>query len=100
MPVCYIATGQSSFEVPDSGFAFFNISYNNFISFVSDRGRQFVFFSCIKGKQPNVFQLGCVCHVAKKLPLSLEDLIIDVYYHLTIILTIQKSSLGTKQGHL
>ena len=45
--------------------------------------------SIIKLKQPNVFSLGCMCHLAalcavaglKKLPVSLDDLLIDIAYH-------------------
>ena len=40
-------------------------------------------------QQPNVFSLGCICHLAalcaaaglKNLPLSLHDLLIDIFYH-------------------
>ena len=43
----------------------------------------------IKVKNPDVFDLGCVCHLAnlctvagvKALPLLVKDLLIDVYYH-------------------
>ena len=40
-------------------------------------------------KQPDVFSMGCMCHLAtlcaaaglKKLPVSIDDLLIDVFYH-------------------
>ena len=40
-------------------------------------------------KQPSVFDLGCVCHLAnlctvaglQTLPLPVEDMLIDIYYH-------------------
>ena len=45
--------------------------------------------SRIKQKQLNVFSLGCMCHLAalcavaalKKLPVSVDDLLIDISYH-------------------
>ena len=45
--------------------------------------------SRVRERQPNVFSLGCVCHLAalcataalKKLPVSIDGLLIDVYYH-------------------
>ena len=44
---------------------------------------------CTCEQQPNVFSLGCICHLAalcaaaalKKLPLSIDGLLIDVFYH-------------------
>ena len=40
-------------------------------------------------QQPSVFSMGCVCHLSalcaaaglKKLPLSVDDLLIDIFYH-------------------
>lgn len=45
--------------------------------------------SRIKLKQPNVFSLGCLCHLSalcavaalKKLPVLVDDLLVDVAYH-------------------
>ena len=45
--------------------------------------------SRVKLKQPNVFSLGCLCHLAalcavsglKKLPVSIDNLLIDIFYH-------------------
>ncbi|XP_045208611.2 uncharacterized protein LOC123560483 [Mercenaria mercenaria] len=45
--------------------------------------------SRIREKQPGVYDLGCLCHVAntclsyglKQLPSAVEELLIDVYYH-------------------
>lgn len=45
--------------------------------------------SHIKLKQPNVFSLGCLCHLValcavaalKKLHVSIDDLLIDIDYH-------------------
>ena len=45
--------------------------------------------SRLLGKQPKLFILGCLCHFGalcaaaaiKKLPVSLNDLLIDIFYH-------------------
>ena len=45
--------------------------------------------SRIKLKQPNIFSLGCLCHLAalcavaalKKLAVSVDDLLINIAYH-------------------
>ena len=45
--------------------------------------------SRLLAKQPDVFSLACVCHLAalyaasglKALPYSVDDLLIDIYYH-------------------
>ena len=45
--------------------------------------------SRLREKQPKVFSLGCLCHLAascattaiKTFPFSVNDLLIDIYYH-------------------
>ena len=45
--------------------------------------------SRVRSKQPNIFILSCLCHLAalcaaaalKKLPVSIDELLIDIYYH-------------------
>lgn len=45
--------------------------------------------SRIREVQPEVFDLGCVCHLAnivcqagvKKIPLPVEDLLVETYFH-------------------
>ena len=52
-------------------------------------GKRNSVLSRVINQQPDVFSMGCVCHLAalcaaaslKKLPLSIDDLLIDVYYH-------------------
>ena len=52
-------------------------------------GRKNSVLSRIKEKKPDVFDLGCVCHLAnlcavagiKALEMPVEDLLIDIYYH-------------------
>ena len=71
-----------------------NIPWKNVIGFASDSasvmvGKRNSVLSRVIIQQPNVFSMGCVCHLAalcaaaglKKLPLSIDDLLIDVYYH-------------------
>lgn len=66
----------------------------NLIGFASDSasvtvGKRNSVLSHIISKQPNVFSMSCVCHLAalcaaaalKKLPLSIHGLLIDIYYH-------------------
>ena len=45
--------------------------------------------SRVRSKQPNIFNLGCLCHLAalcaagalKKLPVSIDELLMYIYYH-------------------
>ena len=45
--------------------------------------------SRVRSKQPKIFSLGCLCHLAalcaaaalKKLPVSIDELLIDIFYH-------------------
>ena len=45
--------------------------------------------SRLRSKQPKLFSLGCLCHLAalcasaalKKLPVSIDNLLIDIFYH-------------------
>ena len=90
-PVCNIATGETLFNVLAG---VLDIPWKNVIGFASDSasvmvGRRNSVLSRVIIQQPNVFSMGCVCHLAalcaaaglKKLPLSIDDLLIDVYYH-------------------
>ena len=71
-----------------------DIPWKNVVGFVSDSasvmvGRRNSVLSRVCEQQPNVFSLGCICHLAalcaaaalKKLPLSIDGLLIDVFYH-------------------
>ena len=52
-------------------------------------GKRNSVLSRVKQKQPGVFSLGCLCHLAnlcataalKTLPVSVDNLLIDVFYH-------------------
>ena len=93
-PVCNIATGETLFNALASVLETRNIPWKNVIGFASDSasvmvGKRNSVLSRVIIQQPNVFSMGCVCHLAalyaatglKKLPLSIDDLLIDVYYH-------------------
>lgn len=71
-----------------------NIPWENCIGYSSDNasvmtGRSNSVLSRLREKNPAVFNLGCVCHLAnlcaqagiKALPLPVEDLLVDVYFH-------------------
>ena len=53
------------------------------------KGKHNSVLSRIRSEQPNVFDLCCICHLAnlavgvgiKKLPLAVEDLLVDVYFN-------------------
>ena len=70
------------------------IPWKNVIGYGSDNasvmvGKNNSVLSRIREVQPNVYDLGCICHLAntcvqyglKKLSLPVEELLIDVYYH-------------------
>ena len=70
------------------------IPWSNLIAFSSDncsvmRGRHNSVLSRIKNVQPDVLDIGSICHLAnlccvhavKQLPLPVEELLIDVYFN-------------------
>ena len=93
-PVCNIATGESLFNALAGALETRQIQWENLIGFASDSasvmvGKRNSVLSRVLLKQPRVFSMGCVCHLAalcaaaglKKLPISIDDLLIDIYYH-------------------
>ena len=93
-PVCNITTGETLFNALAAVLETHYIPWNNVIGFTSDSasvmvGKRNSVLSRVIIQQPDVFSMGCVCHLAalcaaaglKKLPLSIDDLLIDVYYH-------------------
>lgn len=71
-----------------------DIPWKNVVGYASDTanvmvGKRNSVLSRILKKQPKVFSLGCVCHLAalcasatlKKLPVSVDELLIDIFYH-------------------
>ena len=94
IPVCNIATGEILFQALATALESRAILWENCIGFASDSasvmvGRCNSVLSRIRDRQPDVFSLGCVCHLAalcaaaalKKLPVSIDGLLIDIYYH-------------------
>ena len=93
-PVCNIATGETLFQALSAVLEARGIPWRNVIGYASDSARIMVgkrnsVLSRLIQKQPDVFSLGCVCHLAalcaeaglKALPLSIDDLLIDIFYH-------------------
>eukprot|EP00117_Sycon_ciliatum_P018085 scpid100626/ scgid16838/ Zinc finger BED domain-containing protein 5; Transposon-derived Buster1 transposase-like protein len=94
MPVCNIATGESLFQAIHKELQCHDIPWANVVGFCSDSasvmvGRRNSVLSRVKEVAPNVFSLGCICHLAnlcaaaalKRLPVSVDDLLIDVFYY-------------------
>ena len=93
-PVCNIATGESLFNALAGALEMRQIPWEKLIGYASDSasvmvGKRNSVLSRVLIKQPRVFSMGCVCHLAalcaaaglKMLPISIDDLLIDVYYH-------------------
>ena len=76
MPICSIATAEKRFELIDK-------CLSNLTRPMSWWGNTILYsvLSRVKEKQPNVFTLGCVCHLAnlcllagvKVLPIDIDD---------------------------
>ena len=94
MPVCNIATAEALFETLSKELESRNLPWSNVIGYASDTcsvmvGAHNSVLSRLREKQPKVFSLGCLFHLAalrataaiKSLPFSIDDLLIDLYYH-------------------
>lgn len=94
MPICNIATGETLFNAIDAELRTHDIPWGNVVGFCSDSasvmvGKRNSVLSRVKEVSPNVFSLGCVCHLAnlcaaaalKSLPISVDDLLIDIFYY-------------------
>ena len=94
MPVCNVSTGEALFNAIEHELESHDIPWKNVIGYASDTASVMVgvrnsVLSRIKQKQPSIFSLGCMCHLAalcavaglKKLPVSVDDLLIDIAYH-------------------
>ena len=67
------------------------IPWSNVVGFCSDSASVMVgsVLSRVLNEQPQVFSLGCICHLAalcaaaglKALPVSIDNLLIDIFYH-------------------
>ena len=93
-PIVNIATGENLFNAMSKVLEMYDIPWRNVIGFASDSasvmvGRKNSVLSRVIQQQHDVFSMGCVCHLAalcaaaglKKLPVSVDDLLIDVFYH-------------------
>ena len=88
MPVCNISTAQALFDAIESEFDSYSIPWSNVVGFASDIASVMVgaHMSRLREKQPRVFTLGCLCHLAalcsvaglKKLSVSIEYLLIII----------------------
>jgi hypothetical protein len=94
MPVCNVSTAEALFNALKGELESNDIPWKNVIGYVSDTASVMVgvrnsVLSRIKLKQPTVFSLGCLCHLAAlcavaaltKLPVSVDDFLIDISYH-------------------
>ena len=94
MPVCNISTAQSLFAAIEQEFISREIPWSNMIRYASYTasvmvGKRNSVLSRLLDKQPKLFSLGCLCHLGalcaaaalKKLPVSLDDLLVDIFYH-------------------
>ena len=92
MPVCNVATAQSLFTTIEEEFKSCSIPWSNMIGYASDTasvmvGKNNSVLSRLLRKQPKLFSLGCLCHLGalcaaaalKMLPVSLDELLIDIY---------------------
>lgn len=70
------------------------IPWANVVCFESDncnvmKGKDKGVVALIRKEQPNVLNLGCICHLTnlcnvaamKSLPFSVDELLVDIYYH-------------------
>ena len=94
MPVCNIATAEALFDALSNELESRNLPWSNVIGYASDTcsvmvGAHNSVLSRLREKQPKVFSLGCLCHLAalcvaaaiKTLPVAVDNLLIDIYYH-------------------
>ena len=91
MPVCNISTAEALFDALEKELAASAIPWSNLVGYASDTTSVMVgvhnsVLSRVRSKQPKVFSLGCLCHLAalcaaavlKKLPVSIDELLIDI----------------------
>ena len=94
MPVSNIATAERLFDTLNAVMEEHEIPWENVVGYASDTANVMVgahnsLLSRVRAKQPQVFSLGCLCHLSnlcavaalKTLPVSVDDLLIDVFYH-------------------
>ena len=90
---CVILQLEKYFSMHSGVLGTLNIPWNNGIGFASDSasvmvGKRNSVLSLAIMQQPDVFSMGCVCHLAvlcaaaglKQLPVSIDNLLIAIYY--------------------
>ena len=108
MPVCNIATAEKMFEALNEVMEENEIPWENVVGYASDMANVMVgarnsVLSRIQDK-PWVFSLGCLCHLAnlcsaatlKSLPVSIDNLLIDVFYQCQKVGTTLRFSLNLR----
>lgn len=93
VPICNIGDAATFFDHLDNALSSKGVLWNNVVGFESDTtnvmvGKHNSVLSRVKSKQPKVFSLGCVCHLANlcllagvsKLPIDIDDFFVDLYY--------------------
>uniref|UniRef100_H2ZUA5 HAT C-terminal dimerisation domain-containing protein n=1 Tax=Latimeria chalumnae TaxID=7897 RepID=H2ZUA5_LATCH len=103
MPKCNIGSTENLFNCLDESFRKSGISWNNVVAYNSDnasvvKGRKNSVYSRSVQRQPNVMDMGCICHLVnlavgaamKMFPLGpplfllpVEDLLVDIQYTTT-----------------
>ena len=77
----------------------YHLSFDKLLSCTSDtcnvmKGAKNGVIAKLRAKQPKVINVHCICHVVdlcvksavKALPMKMDDLLVDMYYHFTIVL--------------
>ncbi|XP_063231197.1 zinc finger MYM-type protein 6-like isoform X3 [Bacillus rossius redtenbacheri] len=96
LPVCVMSnTGENIFKLLNEELHNKGLSWSNCICFATDNcstmtGLHKGTAAFITKENPNIFVQGCACHLihiaaqkaTKELPVSIEDLLIDLYYYL------------------
>lgn len=93
--VCNQATAENTFAELDAKMKIYDINWKNCLAFSSDNasvmlGKNNSVFKRIADLNPDVYPVGCACHLAhlcakkaaKQLSVDVEQLVIDLYYHL------------------
>ncbi|XP_041358912.1 uncharacterized protein LOC121375499 isoform X1 [Gigantopelta aegis] len=97
MPVCNLANAENLFNTIDKCFTDRGLDWINLVAYCSDNasvmiGQHNSVLSRIRQKQPNVFDMGCICHLTnlvikaalKKLLLSLDHMLVEIYSHFLV----------------
>ena len=102
MPVCNIAAAKKMFEALTEVMEENEIPWENLVGYASDTANVMVgarnsVLSRIRDKQPQVFSLGCLANLCsaaglKSLPVSIDNLLIDVFITLSTVGTILRDS--------